>query len=171
MTYNHTKKTNSKRVSVSMTELLKYGVALAILVYIVLLMIYASGSTKPFDQVVEMIEPGIKTENLVKQDSQALKRYYGLNSADYNGVLFYSSEFNVSVEEVLLIEVKSEKQVQEVRDAVNERLESRKNAFEEYDPEQAKLLEDARFLVRGKYIFLAVSPDAETYASIFSKSL
>ena len=82
-----------------------------------------------------------------------------------------SLSVNISAEEVLLIEVKSEKQVQEVRDAINERLESRKDAFEEYDSEQVKLLEDAQLLVRGKYIFMAVSPDAEVYATIFTKSL
>lgn len=171
MTNSPRRKTNQERNSVHITEVLKYAVTVIILIYIVLLMIYTSGSTKSFDQVAELIEPSVGKENLVKQDSQALKRYYGLNSADYNGVMFYSSEFNISAEEVLLIEVKSEKQVQEVRDAVNERLESRIKAFEEYAPEQVKLLEDAQFLVRGKYIFLAVSPDAAEYASIFTKSL
>ena len=171
MTENDRKRTNRGKVAISSAVLLKYITVLAIVIYIVLLMLYASGSTKPFAQVVELVEPEIKTENLVKQDSRAFKRYYGLNSADYKGVLFYSSEFNISAEEVLLIEVKSEKQVQEVRDAINERLESRKDAFEEYDSEQVKLLEDAQLLVRGKYIFMAVSPDAEVYATIFTKSL
>lgn len=161
----------SKKFSLSGTEVLKYSTVLVILIYIILLMVYASGSTKPFQQVAEQVEGSIQTESLIKKDSQALKRYYGLNSADYEGVLFYSSEFSISAEEVLLIEVKSEKQVQEVRDAVNERLESRKNAFEGYAPEQVQLLEEAQFLVRGKYIFLAVSQDADTYRDVFAKSL
>ena len=152
----------SRKFAVSRTEVLKYSTVLAILIYIILLMLYASGSTKPFQQVAEQVEGSIRTESLIRQDSQALKRYYGLNSADYEGVLFYSSEFSISAEEVLLIEVKSERQVQEVRDAVNARLESRKNAFDGYAPAQVQLLEDAQFLVRGKYIFLAVSQDAES---------
>lgn len=161
----------SKRNALSRTEVFKYGTVLVILIYIILLMIYTSGSTKPFEQVAEKVEGSIRSESLLKRDSQAFKRYYGLNSADYEGVLFYSSEFSISAEEVLLIEVKSEKQVQEVRDAVNARLESRKNAFEGYAPEQVQLLEDAQFLVRGKYIFLAVSADADTYREVFAKSL
>lgn len=161
----------SKKFSIRSTELLKYGSVLIILIYIILLIIYTSGSTKPFEEVSEAVESSLNTENLVKKDSQAFKRYYGLNSADYAGVLFYSSEFSISAEEVLVIEVKSEEQLQEVRDAVNDRLESRLNAFDGYAPEQVKLLEEAVLMVRGKYIFLAVSPDADTYGSVFAKSL
>lgn len=150
---------------------LKYGTVLVILGYIVLLLMYTSGSTKPFEQVGKAVEDSISAGALVKQDSQALKRYYGLNSADYEGVVFYSAEFSISAEEVLLIEVKSEKQVQQVRDAIEKRLESRISAFEGYAPEQERLLEDAQLLVRGRYIFLAVSPDAELYAAAFTESL
>ncbi|MCI9212651.1 MAG: DUF4358 domain-containing protein [Ruminococcus sp.] len=150
---------------------MKWGAAFLILVYIALLLIYTSGSTKPFEEVAASVETLIDKENLVKQDAQALKRYYGLNSADYEGVLFYSAEFSISAQEVLLIEVKTEQQVQEVRDAVEERLESRKNTFEGYAPEQAQLIKQAQIQVRGKFVFMAVSPEAEAYAAAFTKGL
>ncbi|MCI8722617.1 MAG: DUF4358 domain-containing protein [Ruminococcus sp.] len=150
---------------------MKWGAAFLILVYIALLLIYTSGSTKPFEEVAASVETLIDKENLVKQDAQALKRYYGLNSADYEGVLFYSAEFSISAQEVLLIEVKTEQQVQEVRDAVEERLESRKNTFEGYAPEQAQLIKQAQTQVRGKFVFMAVSPEAEAYAAAFTKGL
>lgn len=164
---------NSRREAspFSKAGILKWGAAFLILVYIALLLIYASGSTKPFEEVAASVETQLDKENLVKQDARALKRYYGLNSADYEGVLFYSAEFSISAQEVLLIEVKTEQQVQEVRDAVEERLESRKNTFEGYAPEQAQLIEQAQIQVRGKFIFLAVSPEAESYATAFTKGL
>lgn len=157
--------------SFSVAGLLKFAAAFLILVYIVLLLIYTSGSTKPFEEVAAAVEERLNTEILVKQDAQALKRYYGLNGADYEGVLFYSSEFSISAEEVLLIEVRSEQQVQEVRDAIEDRLESRRNTFEGYAPEQAQLIEQAQIQVRGKFVFLAVSTDAEAYVSAFAGGL
>lgn len=157
--------------SFSTAGILKWGAAFLILVYIVLLLIYTSGSTKPFDEVAAAVEEQLDKESLVKQDARALKRYYGLNSADYEGVMFYSAEFSISALEVLLVEVKSDQQVQEVRDAIEERLESRKNTFEGYAPEQAQLIEQAQVQVRGRFIFLAVSPDAENYVATFAKSL
>lgn len=155
----------------STAGILKFVAAFLILVYIVLLLIYASGSTKPFEEVAAAVEEQLDTEILVKQDAQALKRYYGLNGADYEGILFYSSEFSISAEEVLLIEVRLDQQVQEVRDAIEERLESRRSTFEGYAPEQAQLIDQAQLQVRGKFIFLAVSKDAEAYVSAFAGGL
>ncbi len=151
--------------------LLKFVAVFLILIYVMLLLIYTSGSTKPFQEVASAVESSLDKESLLKQDTQALKRYYGLNSADYEGVLLYSAEFSISAEEVLMIETKSEQQVQEVQDAIEERMESRIHTFEGYAPQQVQLLEQAQIQVRGKFIFFAVSPDAENYASVFTKAL
>ena len=38
---------------------------------------------------------------LREMNDQALKRNFGLNSADYDGVLYYAAESSMSAEEVL----------------------------------------------------------------------
>lgn len=152
-------------------ELAKYVVIAVILVYIVLLMIYTSGSTKSFRKIEKAVEASLDTENLKKMDGQKLKRFYGLNSEDYEGVLFYSSESSVSVEEVLLVKVKSENQADLVKNAVEKRVENRKNDFAGYASKQEKLLNDAVITVRGKFVLLAVSPKAAEYKEVFAKSL
>ena len=132
-------------------QIMKYVVFAAVLVYIAVLMAYASGSSRPFEEVEAAVSSALKDSGLKEMDSQMLKRNFGLNSADYAGVMYYASESSMSAEEVLLIRVSSDKQVQEVTDAVNERIDSRINAFEGYAPEQVKLLEDAQQSVRGRY--------------------
>ncbi|MCU6746443.1 MULTISPECIES: DUF4358 domain-containing protein [Lachnospiraceae] len=152
-------------------EIMKYVVLAVIIIYIVLLMLYTSGSNQPFEKVAAEVERSLDTSNLVQMDGQALKRYYGLNSADYEGVLFYSSESAMSAEEVLIVKVKEDKQVQEVSAAIDEYIETKKNEFEGYVPEEVKLLEDAQRGVRGKYVFMAVAPKAQKYKEVFDKSL
>lgn len=164
-------KGKSRKLSFGKAEIGKWILAVFLLGYVVLLLWYTSGSTKSFETVSQSVENSLHTDNLSKRDGQALKRYYGLNSADYNGILFYSSESAISAEEVLMIEAKSEAQVQTIRDAIETRLESRKEDFAEYAPKQARMIEQAVILVRGKYVFVAVSPDAQEYAAIFTKSL
>lgn len=159
------------KVSFGKVEIGKWVLAMFLLGYVVLLLWYTSGSTKPFETVSQSVESSLHTDNLVKKDGQALKRYYGLNSADYSGILFYSSESAISAEEVLMIEAKSEAQVQTIRDAIEVRLADRKENFAEYAPKQAMMIEQAVILVRGKYVFVAVSPDAQEYAAVFTKSL
>ena len=146
------------------------GVALIIGV-VVLLMLFASGSNKPFEEVSKSVENSLDTEALTAQDAAMFKRNFGLNAADYAGVLYYSSGASMSAEEVLLVKVNRDSQVQEVVDAINERIDSRISDFEGYAPDEVKLLEDARQSVRGTYIFYACSPDADKYLSVFSGSL
>lgn len=152
-------------------ELLKYVVLGLIIAYIVVLMVYTSGSTKPYGEIEKAVESVLDTENLKKADVQGLKRYYGLNGADYDGVMLYTSIASMSTEEVLLIKTKDEAQVQHVKEAVERRLENRKNDFEGYAPEQVKLIDEAQLSVRGRYVFLAVAPKAESYKEAFANSL
>ena len=160
-----------KKKRFSKTEIYKYISVFLLVVFVVWLTVFRSGSTKPFEEVAQAVKDSIQDEELVLKDSQALKKYYGLNSADYEGVLFYTSEFSMSAKEVVLIKVKNDHQVEEVKNAIDKRLETRIDSFEGYAPEQVQLLEEAQYVVRGNYIFLAVSPDAEEYRLAFVRSL
>lgn len=160
-----------KRKMPRYAEILKYVVLGVMIAYIAMLMIYTSGSTKPFTKIEKALEAVLDTENLVKADSQGLKRYYGLNSADYEGVMLYTSKASLSAEEVLLVKVENDGQMQAVKDAVQRRLESRKNDFEGYAPKESQMIGEAQLSVRGEYLFLAVAPKAESYKEVFAKSL
>lgn len=151
--------------------IMKYVVFVLIIGFVVLLMLFMSGSNKPFEEVSGSVEDSLDKEALTVQDAALVKRNFGLNAADYTGVMYYSSGANMSAEEVLLVKVKRESQVQEVVDAIDERIQSRINDFEGYAPDEVKLLQDARQSVRGTYIFYACSPDADCYLSVFSGSL
>lgn len=152
-------------------HIMKFVVFALIIGFVVLLMLFASGSNKPFEEVSKSVENSLDTEALTAQDAAMFKRNFGLNAADYAGVLYYSSRASMSAEEVLLVKVNRDSQVQEVVDAINERIDSRISDFEGYAPDEVKLLEDARQSVRGTYIFYACSPDADKYLSVFSGSL
>ena len=163
---------NRKKTSgITAIEVAKYITIAAIFIYIVVLMLFTSGSTKSFDEVKKGIEASINEETLAKADTPEVKRYFGLNAADYEGVLYYHAVNNLSAEEVFLVKVKNDSQVAEVKTAVEERLENRKNDFEGYAPEEAGYIDQAVLSVRGKFIFLAVGPDAQKYKEVFSDSL
>ena len=157
--------------NIGKTEWIKYGLTVAIIVYVALLLIFTSGSTKSFAAVEKQVEAALDTENMKKAGVQGLKRYYGLNSADYEGVMLYTAESSMSAQEILLVKAKTNEQAEEVKAAVEQRRENRKNDFDGYAPKEVQLLEEAQISVRGKFVFYAVSPEAESYKSVFSKSL
>ncbi len=160
---------DSHRISV--TEVMKYVMAALLIGYVVLVLIVTGGSSKSFEEVSGGVEASLNSKNLTRQSGQALKRYYGLNSADYKGAMLYSSDASISVEEVLVIEAKNEAQTAEIREAVERRIEKRRNDFDGYAPEQVQLLDKAQILVRGRFVFMAVSPNADRYRTAFVKSL
>ena len=152
-------------------RVMKYVVLVLTIAFVVVLMIYASGSSRPFEEVEDAVSRSLDKSNLTLQDGAAFKREFGLSEADYAGVMYYASEFSISAEEVLVILVKDESQVQEVTEAIDKQTEARKNDFDGYAPEEVKLLEDAKQSVRGRYIFFAAAPEAEEYLEAFSNSL
>lgn len=161
----------SANETIGRIQIFKYIAAFALLFYVMLLLIYSSGSSKTFEEVAENVEAGLKTDSLEKQNAQALKRYYGLNSADYEGAALYLSKDMISAEEILIVKVKNDRQVHEIKDAVRIRIDSRKNSFESVAPEQVKLLDKAQTLVRGRFVFFVVSKDSQGYADLFTGSL
>ena len=152
-------------------RVMKYVVLVLTIAFVVVLMIYASGSSRPFKEVEDAVSRSLDKSNLTLQDGAAFKREFGLSEADYAGVMYYASEFSISAEEVLVVLVKDESQVQEVTEAIDKQTEARKNDFDGYAPEEVKLLEDAKQSVRGRYIFFAAAPKAEEYLEAFGSSL
>ena len=136
-----------------------------------LLLIFTSGSTKSFAAVEKKVEASLDTKAMKKAGVQGLKRYYGLNSADYEGVMLYTAESSMSAQEILLVKTKTTEQAEEVKAAVEQRRANRRNDFDGYAPKQVQLLDSAQLKVRGDYIFLAVAPKADEYRAAFSKSL
>lgn len=152
-------------------EIAKYIVFVLIIVYVVLLLLFTSGSSKPFEDVAAAVSGSLDTDVLTQMDDRMLKRNFGLNSADYDGVMYYASASSMSVEEVLLIRVDSRDQIRQISDAIDERINARMDAFEGYAPDQVRLLEDAQQSVRGRYVFFAVSSQAAEYRNAFDTSL
>ena len=152
-------------------SIMKYVILALIVGFVVLLMLNMSGSSRPFSEVEKDVEKALDKKELTRQEDSQFKRNFGLNAADYSGVMYYSSEASMSADEVLLVRVKSSDQIQEVTAAVEERIASRKNDFEGYAPEEAKLLDDAVKSARGNYIFYAVSAGAQEYLDAFNSSL
>lgn len=152
-------------------KILKYGVTVGILVYIIALLIMSGGSAKPFKDISAGVEKVIDTDTLITANTQGLRRYYGLNAADYQGVALYVSKSSMSAEELLLIEVKDTEQVEAVRDAVERRISQRRDDFDGYAPDEVELIDGSVTEVRGKFVFFTISKNAQKYKDAFTDSL
>ena len=128
-------------------------------------------SKVPFTEVKSKLTSAVSSDRMELSTARFLKKYYGLNAEDYDGVLLYAPVTNMDAEELLLIKCKDASQVESVKDAMLQRQQTKETTFEGYAPEQYDLCQNYILDEQGTYILLVISPDAEEIDKVLKDSL
>ncbi len=129
-------------------------------------------SSAAFDDVAAAVEPTVVTDSVQKADAQLVKRLYGLDPADYEGLELYAPVSNMDAEELLIIKLKDLSQQEAVSAAVEKRLQTQKRSFDGYGAEQFALLSDSSVIeVRGNYLLFAVSKNSGDAKAAFLRAI
>ena len=141
---------------------------------VILLVLFGGNSVSGADpqEVAQAVTDVIDMENMQLADNQMVKRFYGLDPADYEGCVLYYPNTNMMAEEVLIVKLKDISQQQTVSDAIEARLQTQKNTFEGYGVEQYDLLTNHAVVeLRGNYVLFVVSDHAEAARKAFRGAL
>ena len=141
---------------------------------VILLVLFGGNSVSGADpqEVAEAVTSAVDMENMQLADNQMVKRFYGLDPADYEGCILYYPNTNMMAEEVLIVKLKDISQQQTVSDAIETRLQTQKNTFEGYGVEQFDLLTNHAVVeLRGNYVLFVVSDHAEAARKAFQGAL
>ena len=154
----HVKGESPEVKKVLLTELI--AVLLLVLVMVLLL---SNKRTRevPLAEVDAAFSAGFSTEGMEKAGEMRFKRAFGLNAADYQELLYYTPDNTMSVNEYLLLRVKDEAQLTEIRAGIERRLETQKKNFDGYGTDQTELLNKAKIWSAGPYIAFIVSREAD----------
>lgn len=151
--------------------LIKYILLILLLVFIVSLMRGDKISSSKLEDVTAKVTEAMDMTGLSAADNRTVRRLYGINVNDYDGVSLYVSDSNMKVEEVLIVKLKDVSQAEAVEAAVSNRVDTQLQSFEGYGPEQCKLLEDHVLDTEGNYILFVVNQKAHAADQAFQKSL
>ncbi|XCP86450.1 DUF4358 domain-containing protein [Roseburia hominis] len=165
------KEKNRRKRSVDILSILRYGMLAVLVIYVGLLFWTSDDKDAAFDTVASEIEKVVDTEAMKRAGSQELKRLYGLNEKDYDGVLLYYNQATMNVEEVFVVRAKTKKEAREVLDAAISRRDIQIQNFEGYGAEQVDLLKNAIVKQKGHYVLFVVSPEAAKYEKAFERAL
>ena len=147
----------------------------AVAAAVVLLILLAGGereSDAALDDVTAAVIAQLDTSNVQPADNQMIKRLYGLQPADYEGICLYYPSSNMDAEELLIVKLQDAAQQQSVLDAVERRLQTQKNSFDGYGIEQFDLLENHSVIqAQGNYILFVVSSQSEAAKQAFLDAL
>ena len=160
-----------KKQGINLLNVVKYAMVGVFIAYIVFLLSREGGNTATIKTIRKNVMAVTTEKGMTKGTTQDLKKYYGLNASDYDGVMLYIPDDVMSVNEILVVKLKDKSQAEQVEEAASKRLDTQKTSFEGYGAEQTKLISSAVLESRGYYVILAVSKDADDIYAAFKNSL
>ena len=128
-------------------------------------------SETPPSQLFEKVSAAVNSEKMALSSNRFFKKYYGLNAADFEDVLFFAPVTNMDADELLVVCLKDPNQAEAVTEAILKRQADKAKTFEGYAPEQYALAEDYLLDVQGNYILFVVDPNAQAIDAVFAEAL
>ena len=105
------------------------------------------------------------------KDVSSLDRYYGITAeqvADFSGGINNSG---VEQEEIVLIKAADEANAETIKNALENRRQSKLNENKNYNPAQAEIIEKCSVETNGLYVFMIISPNNEQMTQTFKTAL
>ena len=124
------------------------------------------------EAVRDAVTAQIDMTNMLEGDNQLVKRFYGLDPANYEACYLYYPTTNMMAEELLIVKLKDMSQQDAVRATVEARIQTQKNTFEGYGVEQFEMLSNNAVVeVRGNYILFVVNGNSAAALDAFLDAL
>lgn len=126
---------------------------------------------KTVDQIESTMKKNVTFDKMEKGDSKSLKRFYKLNSNDYEGVILYTPISTMDVTEMLIVKVKDKNQIESLENSIDSRINNQLQSFAGYGPEQCALVNNYEIKIKGNYVFFAISKNTEDLKEAFLDSI
>ena len=91
----------------------------------------------------------------------------GINPELCTKSITYICDDGLRVDEIWLLEAADAKSLDSLKLLAQSRLESQKNIYQSYAPDQYAILEQGKILTEGNYLAFIVTQDADMLANIF----
>ena len=125
----------------------------------------------PMD-VVAAVTAEMDMTQMLPGDNQLIRRFYGLDPAQFESCTLYYPTTNMMAEELLVVKLRDLSQQQAVKAAAEKRIATQKTTFEGYGVEQFEMLTSNSVIeVRGNYVLFVVAPNSAAVRKAFLKAL
>ena len=107
----------------------------------------------------KIVESGAFEDELAKVDSSMIMQDYSFSTDEIKEIVSYQGSGATS-EEIVILQVNSKEQLNSVKEKINTRIEERKQAFENYLPEEVFKIDNNLLETRGTYVIFCISNDS-----------
>ena len=127
--------------------------------------------TADMDAIRNDLDKYYTNQDLVEVgDKKRLSNLYYINENEVEDFVSYTPRTNMDVEEVLVLKVNENKNVSEIKEKINKRLQKQGESFKNYRPEKYKVIEDAILEQEGQYLIFIVSENSSAVKKIIKRN-
>ena len=128
-------------------------------------------NTADMDSIRNDLDKYYTNQDLVEVgDKKRLSNLYYINENEVEDFVSYTPRTNMDVEEVLVLKVNENKNVSEIKEKINKRLQKQGESFKNYRPEKYKVIEDAILEQEGQYLIFIVSENSSAVKKIIKRN-
>ena len=103
-----------------------------------------------------ILESGAFSDELVKIDSEIAMNSYGFTKDEISEIISFQGSGATS-EEIIILQVNDKSNLNSVKEKINTRLTERKEAFQDYLPDEVFKIDNHILEVKGKYLIMCIS--------------
>ncbi|MDD6024461.1 MAG: DUF4358 domain-containing protein [Oscillospiraceae bacterium] len=159
------------QIKIPLLEAAKWVSVILLLVFMFFQLSSLRTSSTDFDTMKEAVLASADLTPMVEADAQSLKRLYGLDGNDFEGVMLYYPTTNMGAEEILLVKLTATSQQEAVKTAMETRIANQMNSFDGYGITQYEMLEKAVVEVQGNYLLMVVAENPAPVRQAFLDAL
>lgn len=120
-----------------------------------------------YDEIIQTVE--LNSPMILPDDF--ISNYYGIDVSTLEEYIFSMSETAISAETIVILKVKDEQSTESVTASLQMIIDQRKAEMENYLPEQFQIVEKSSVQVRGNYVYLVISKQADAISRIIQASI
>lgn len=153
--------------------MISYAKWLLVLIAVIAIILQSVSGRSSSTEIGEMKDKVTAQADLSKMqegDNQMIRRLYGLDVSQFEGVVLYYPVTNMGAEEILLVKMKDKSQQAEVKAAIEKRLDTQKKSFAGYGADQTAMLEKSITDIHGNYAFFGCGEQPEAMHQAFRKA-
>lgn len=151
--------------------IVKLAVFVLLAVFVISLADRGKMSATPLSEMAQQVTAAADLSTMTEGDNQMVRRLYGLDPADYEGIVLYYPADSMDAYELCIVKLSDLSQQQAVLDALQARVDSQISVFESYAPESTALLQNCALRAEGNYVLLIVADDTAPVVQAFTDGL
>lgn len=128
-------------------------------------------SKEPFEKVSKEVISACDLNGLEKRDGLRFKKQFSLETENFGGFVYYSSDSVMDVRELVIISLKDMSQQDKTADSIKVYVKEKQKLFEDYAPEESEMLSSHVLIAKKGYILFYVGNETEKVAQVFEQSL